>query len=155
MQKNVFNLKSLIFSFFLLATLNSAFAAEEIKTRVDTFPKKEMKSQNKTIAEMVAKEIKSTLPQTIDKYTTFSDIYSKDATIIYTFEINTGSKSDETIKQEDRTRMHRVVEKGVCQSSDKFLEAGIEISYIYLSASSKAKLFQFDITQADCIKLLK
>ena len=155
MQHKSFNLKTIIFSFFLIATFNFTLTAEELKTRVDTFPKKEMKSQNKTIATMVAKEIKSTLPQTIDKYTRLTDIYTKDTTIIYIFEINTGSKSDEAVKKEDKSRMHKYIETGVCQSSSKFLEAGIDISYIYISAVSKKHLFQFNISQEKCLKLVK
>jgi hypothetical protein len=154
MHKKTFNFKTLIFSFFLLLTLSPLSNADGLRTRVDTFPKKEMKSQNKTIARMVAKEIKSTLPQTVDKYTRLTDIYNKDTTIFYIFEINTGSKSDEAVKKEDKSRMHKAIETGVCQSSRKFLEAGINISYIYINAISKKHLFKFDISQKNCVKLI-
>jgi len=50
--------------------------------------------------------------------------------------------------------MKKAVTTGVCQSSRKFLAAGINTSYSYISAKSKAELFRFDITQADCIGLL-
>ncbi|MDO8454800.1 MAG: hypothetical protein Q7S59_09540, partial [Sulfurimonas sp.] len=73
-------------------------------------------------------------------------------TLLYTFEINTGAKSDETLRNEDKSRMQKAVVTGICQSSSKFLEAGINTSYIYISAKSKAPLFQFDVTQKDCIK---
>ena len=124
--------------------------ASDTPTRTGTFPDKEMKAQNKKIAKLVAKEISSTLPQTIDKYTTLASVKSEDVTLVYTFEINTGSKSDEAIKKEDRTRMKQAVTVGICQSSRKFLEAGINTSYVYVSAKTKAHLFQFDITQKDC-----
>ena len=154
MHKKISNFNNLLFSFFLLLILNPLSNADGLKTRVDTFPKKEMKSQNKTIAKMVAKEIKSTLPQTIDKYTSLTDIYNKNTTIVYIFEINTGSKSDETVRKEDKSRMYKAIETGVCQSSRKFLEAGINISYIYISAISKKHLFQFNISQKNCTKLI-
>lgn len=134
---------SLALCFSLLAT--------DTPTRTGTFPDKEMKTQNKEIATLVAKEISSTLPQIIDKYTTLASVKSVDTTLIYTFEINTGVKSDEAIQKEDRSRMKKAVTNGVCQSSKKFLEAGINTSYVYVSAKTKTHLFQFDIAQKDCI----
>lgn len=124
--------------------------ASDTPTRTGIFPEKEMKTQNKKIAKLVASEITSTLPQIIDKYTTLSSVKSEETTLIYTFEINTGVKSDETVKKEDRTRMRKAVTTGVCQSSRKFLEAGINTSYVYVSAKTKVRLFQFDIAQKDC-----
>jgi hypothetical protein len=136
----------------ILISLSLCFSllASNTPTRTGIFPQKEMKSQNKEIAKLVAKEISSTLPQVIDKYTTLASVKSVDATLIYTFEINTGVKSDEAIKKEDRTRMKQAVTQGVCHSSKKFLDAGINTSYIYISAKTKAHLFQFDISQKDC-----
>ncbi|WP_373035971.1 hypothetical protein [Sulfurimonas sp.] len=124
--------------------------ASDTPTRTGTFPDKEMKAQNKKIAKLVAKEISSTLPQVIDKYTTLASVKNADTTLVYTFEINTGVKSDEAVQKEDRTRMKQAVTEGVCQSSRKFLEAGINTSYVYVSAKTKTRLFQFDIAQKDC-----
>ena len=135
--------------FFMLA-LSTLLLSSEIQTRTGVLPEKEMKSQNVTIAEMVVQETSKSLPQVIDKYTTFTSIKNNDATLIYTFEINTGSKSDEAVKKEDRTRMKEAVTMGVCQTSNKFLKAGISTSYVYISAKSKAKLFEFNISQKDC-----
>ncbi|WP_415398194.1 hypothetical protein [Sulfurimonas sp. CS5] len=140
--------------FLILISLSIALVASDIPTRTGTFPQKEMKAQNKEIARLVAKEISSTLPQTIDKLTTLASVKNKDTTLIYTFEINTGAKSDEAIKKEDRTRMKQAVTAGICQSSKKFLEAGIDTSYVYVNAKTKVRLFQFDITQKDCISNL-
>jgi hypothetical protein len=77
-------------------------------------------------------------------------VEGKDTTIFYTFEINTGSKSDDTVRKEDRTRMKKAVTTGICQASKRFLDAQISISYIYISAVSKAELFQFNVSQKDC-----
>jgi len=135
---------------FILTT--QMIFAKDLQMRTEEFPKKEMKSQNRDIVKLVSKEISSTLPQKVDKYTTLVSVEGINTTLLYTFEINTGSKSDETVRNEDRSRMKRAVTTGICQSSKKFLEAGISTSYIYVSAISKAHLFQFDVQQKDCIK---
>jgi len=145
-------MKNILFTIFILASFSQLSFAQDLQMRTDTFPDKEMKSQKREIVKLVSEEISSTLPQVVDKYTTLVSISSVNTTLLYTFEINTGAKSDETIKNEDRTRMKKAVTNGVCQSSDKFLIAGINTSYIYVNAISKAHLFQFDITQKDCVK---
>ena len=134
----------------LISTSQLAFT-QDTKMRTQEFPKDEMKSQNKNIVQLVSKEISETLPQKIDKYTTLVSVKGVETTLVYNFEINTGAKSDETVKSEDRSRMKKAVTTGICQSSSKFLEAGINTSYVYISAKSKANLFQFDIQQKDCI----
>ena len=112
----------------------------------------DLKVQNRKIAALAAQELSKTLPQTIDKYTKLVNVKNDDLTLIYVFEINTGSKSDEMVQKEDHARMQSAVTYGVCRSSQRFLEAQINIAYLYLSAKSKVKLFRFDITQADCLK---
>jgi len=139
---------ALVMSIFL-----QTLCADSTHLQTQEFPKKEFQKQKKEIARMVAQEISKTLPQKIDKYTTLSAITSKDATLIYTFDINSGAKSDEAIIKEDHSRMQRAVTKGVCQSSRKFLEAGINTRYIYRSAKSKKELFVFNITQDTCLHL--
>ena len=113
---------------------------------------KEMKAQNKKIVQLASQEISKTLPQTIDKYTKLTKVTGKDTTLLYIFEINTGSKSDESVKNEDKSRMKKAVTAGICKSSKRFLDAQIDISYIYISAISKAELFKFDVTQKSCLK---
>jgi len=135
----------------LIFSLSLTLFSSEIQTRTGTFPAKEMKSQNREIVRMVVEEISSTLPQIIDKYTVLTAIKAQDTKMIYYFEINTGSKSDESVRNEDRSRMENAVTKGICQSAERFINAQIDISYIYLSAKSKAELFKFDISQKDCI----
>jgi len=120
------------------------------KIQNQEFPKEELQKQKSTIASMVVQEIAKTLPQKVDKYTTLVSIKNEKATLVYTFEINSGAKSDEAIIKEDHSRMQKAVTKGVCQSSSKFLEAGINTRYIYRSAKSKQTLFVFDITQDKC-----
>ncbi len=110
-----------------------------------------MKSQNKEIVRMVVEEISSTLPQVVDKYTTFTNITNEGLTLVYTYEINTGVKSDKAVIKDSKERMQRIVKKGVCQTSNRFLDSQINISYAYINAITKAPLYRFDITQKDCI----
>jgi len=113
----------------------------------------EMKKQNRHIVELASKEISKTLPQTIDKYTKLIKVDKKDTTLIYIYEINIGSKSDESVKKEDHSRMKKAVTIGVCRSSKNFLDANINITYIYKNAISKAELFKFEMTKKSCLKI--
>ncbi|MCK5294574.1 MAG: hypothetical protein KAJ49_07980 [Arcobacteraceae bacterium] len=113
----------------------------------------QLKKQNKEITILAAEQLSKDLPKEIDKYTTCTNIKASGATLIYIFEINTGAKSDKAVIKEDKQRMENGVTYGVCHSSKRFMDAQIMITYIYKSASSKAKLFQFDITQDKCFKL--
>jgi hypothetical protein len=115
------------------------------------FPTEQLKKQNKELLKLAATEINKTLPQTIDKYTTLTKVEGKDTTILYTYEINTGSKSDETVQKEDKSRMKEAVTYGICKGSKRFLDAQINISYLYISAKSKVELFRFDVSQSDCM----
>ena len=143
------NYKILLVLFSLTQLLLSA----DIQSRTAEFPTKEMKSQNKEIIKLVVEEISKSLPQDVDKYTKFVNIGSEDLTLIYTFEINTGAKSDESVKKEDHSRMKEAVTIGICNSSKRFLDAQIDISYIYTSAKTKSQLFKFDVTQSTCLKI--
>ena len=112
----------------------------------------DLKTQNREIVALVVKELSRDLPKKVDQYTEFVGIKNDGLTLIYIFEINTGAKSDAAIIKEDHSRMQEAVTQGVCRSSQRFLDAQINISYLYQSAKSKEKLFQFDITKADCTK---
>ena len=135
----------------LLFVLFVSLFSSEIKSRTGEFPAKEMKKQNLEITKLTAESLSKDLPTVIDKYTTLTKVVNEETTLVWTFEINTGAKSDEAVRAEDHSRMKKAVTEGICQSSSKFLEAGINTSYIYISAKTKAKLFRFDISQKDCI----
>ena len=141
--------KSLLTLGIILALSQWSFA-EEQQIQTKDLPQKEMQKQNREIVRLSSEEISKTLPQTVDKYTTLTTVQGKDTTLVYTFEINTGAKSDETVKKEDRTRTQKAVTTGICQSAKRFIDAQINISYIYISANTKVELFRFDVTQADC-----
>lgn len=118
-------------------------------------PTNEMIKQNKEIVKLASEEITKTLPQKVDKYTKLLRVEGQDTTLVYVFEINTGAKSDETVINEDRTRMQKAVTSGICRSSKRFLDAEINITYLYKSAASKEKLFQFNVSKNDCAQSIK
>ena len=141
-------MKKSFFALGITLMLSQYSLAEGIKQQ--DLPVEEMQKQKREIVKLSSEEISKTLPQTVDKYTVLTKVEGKDSTMVYTFEINTGAKSDEAVKKEDRTRMQKAVTTGICQSSKRFIDAQINISYIYIGAKSKAELFRFDVSQKDC-----
>jgi len=131
-----------------LTLFGTLMMAENMQTR--DLPMDAMVKQNKKIVKLASEEISKTLPQKVDQYTRLLKVEGKDTTMIYIFEINTGAKSDEAIKKEDRTRMQKAVTQGICRSSKRFLDAEINITYLYQSAASKKELFRFEVSKADC-----
>ncbi len=145
--------KNLFFTFVLLATLVQSIFANSLPVKNQDVSPQQLEKQNTEIIKLAAIEESKNLPQVIDKYTTIISIEAIDATLIYTFEINTGAKSDQAVIKEDHSRMKKAITQGVCRSSKRFMDAQITKIYIYKSAISKKKLFQFNINQADCFKL--
>jgi len=129
--------------FLLLSLLFYTYSSADIS--------KKMKSQNKEIIKLAVEAISKKLPQKVDNFTQLVTISSKGLNLIYTFEIFTGAKSDEFVAKDGKKRMEKNVKNGICQSSKRFLQADINISYIYLSKISKKILFRFDVTKSDCI----
>jgi len=148
----------ILFTLLSAQTLFAATNASETQVKESTPQMRiddnvqDLKTQNRKIVTLVVKELSRDLPKRVDQFTEFVSIRSDGLTLIYIFEINTGAKSDEAIIKEDHSRMREAVTQGVCRSSQRFLDAQINISYLYQSAKSKKKLFQFDITQTDCTK---
>jgi hypothetical protein len=132
-----------ILSLIMIALLfiTQGFSADNMAQKIQ--------KQNSQVVALAAKELSKTLPQKIDNYTKLIAIKGIAQTLHYTFEINS-TKSDEMIRKEDRTRMQKAVTQGICNSSKKFLESGIDISYIYTSAKSHKELFRFDVNQKVC-----
>ena len=108
------------------------------------------KFQNSEVLKLAVKELSKDLPRKIDAYTTLVDVRKNDLTLVYVYEINTGAKSDDAVRKEDHERMRRALTEGTCRTSKRFLESGISLSYLYNSAKSKEKLFQFDISRKEC-----
>ena len=129
-----------------------SYATDIIKEGQE-YPIEKLREQNTKIIKMVVEEISKALPQKVDKYTRLTKIRDENLSLVYSFEINTGSKSDEAVKKEDTKRMKKNITKGVCQSSKRFLDAGVTLIYEYMSASTKKELFTFTMTQKICSEL--
>jgi len=134
----------------IVLMLTQVSLAQEQQVEKRDLSNKEMQKQNKEIVKLASEEISKTLPQTVDKYTVLKIVEGKDTTLVYTFEINTGAKSDATVQKEDHSRMKQAVTTGICHSAKRFIDAQIDITYIYIAAKSKTELFRFEVTQADC-----
>jgi len=141
-----------LLSILLILTLGYS---EGIIKGEQEYPADKFKEQNSQIIKMVVSEISKSLPQKVDRYTTMTTIRDENLTLIYTFEINTGSKSDEAVIKEDKPRMQKAVTKGVCQTSQKFLDADISLAYEYKSATTQKELFTFLITKERCKEIQK
>ena len=137
----------LLLSFITCVT---SISAEGLQSQ--EMPVNEMQKQNRQIVKLASEEITKTLPQKVDTYTTLQRVEGEGNRLTYVFEINTGAKSDEAVIKEDRSRMKKAVTSGICHSSKRFLDAQIDITYLYTSAVSKVKLFQFDVSQKDCFQ---
>ncbi len=111
----------------------------------------QLKIQNKQIIKLVVEEVSKKLPQIIDKYTTFTSIKADNLTLVSTYEINTGAKSDEAVRRDDKKRMEKFIVEGICQSSKRFLQGDINVTYVYISKNTKSELFRFPVTPKDCI----
>ena len=148
-------MKQRFFLYVLVVLVTSSLCAKEMKVQVREFPQKELKKQNIQIATMAAQAMSKNLPQKIDQYTTLRSVKNDNSTLIYTFVISSNTKSDKDIIGEDHSRMQKAITEGVCQSSQRFLKAGINTSYIYVSKKTDTPLFRFDITQAKCTNLTK
>lgn len=148
------------FVFILLSgalTVGSVDAASEKPFRAqvmlgDMLPNK-MKQQNREVVRQAAVSLSKGLPKKVDDYTTLRSIEAKDTTLLYTFELNVGPKSDDAIRKEGEERMRRNVTAGICRSSRRFLDAGIILSYRYINAATGKELFRFDIDKKSCEQL--
>lgn len=149
-MKNILLSTLTIFAIGSFAIANSQALPQSNDPAVKSKADQQLKLQNKEIVKLVVAELGSKLPQTVDKYTQFTDIKAEGLKLLYTYEINTGSKSDEAVRRDDKKRMESFIVKGICQSSRRFLESNINLAYIYNSANTKAELFRFDVTQSDC-----
>lgn len=138
-------LSTLLSTILLTQTL---FAIEEKEYPID-----KLREQNQKIIKMVVTEVSKGLPQKVDNYTTMTKVRDENLTLIYTFEINTEAKSDESVRKEDKPRMEKSISKGICQSSKRFLEVGVSLTYEYLNTATKKELFSFTMTQEKCKKL--
>jgi len=145
-------MKKLGLLFTSMAFLAQLVLAQSLPVKNQDVSPDQLRKQNKEIAQLAAKQLSKNLPQVVNKYTTVVSIKASGASLIYTYEIKTGAKSDEAIRKEDRTAWEKVFIENVCKRSKRFIEAQINLSYVYTSGISKEKLFQFDVTPEKCYK---
>lgn len=135
---------------FIISLFFTSVFAQNTPVKNQELSSSDMKSKNAEIAKLAAAEITKSLPQDVDKFTKLLSCEAKDSMLVYTFELNVESKSDEELKKDGLSKMKKSVTEGTCRSSKRFLEADINIRYIYNSAKSKAKLFSFDVDKSNC-----
>ncbi len=126
----------------LTLLLTNAVSADNLAEKI--------KIQNQNVVKMAAKGLSEKLPQKVDDYTTLVKMKAQGETLIYTYELNVTGKSDKELEEEGKQRMQKPVKNGICNSSKRFLDSGINISYIYISAVTKNELFRFDVEKKDC-----
>lgn len=137
----------------LAIMLSSLSYATEVIKGEQEFPVDKIREQNKKIIKMAVEGISKGLPQRVNKYTQLVKVRDENLTLIYTFEINAAPKSDEAVRKEGKAKMEKNVSRGICQSSKRFLDSGIAISYEYMSALTKQELFTFTLTKKKCREL--
>lgn len=112
-----------------------------------------MKEQNINVVQKAVEGLSKNLPIEIDKSTRLVQVEGKGTRLIYTFEIKTAPKSEKELIKEGRTKVAPRVKKGLCHSADRFLQAGIDITYIYLNGATGNKILELNITKEDCPNL--
>jgi hypothetical protein len=145
-------MKNIVLLVTIIVSLIQICVAKDLPIKNQDVSPAQLQKQNKKIAQLAAKQLSKNLPQVINKSTTIVSIKAVDTTLIYTYEIKSGAKSDDAIRAEDRTAWEKVFVKNVCERSKRFMDAQISLSYVYTSAISKEKLFQFDVDQQKCFK---
>ena len=143
-------MKNLYFTCALVGVFLQNIFAQDMQVKYQNISQEKMQEQNVEIAALAAKEISKNLPQKIDKYTTLQTIENNHTTLVYTFFMDDKTKSDRAIREQDHSRMQKAVTQGLCKTSKRFLQAGIDISYLYMSAKSKKLPFRFDVRKDKC-----
>jgi hypothetical protein len=135
---------------FLLLGLSTSIFAKDIDIKQREVDLNLFK--NREVLQLAVEQLSRTIPQKIDKYTTLVEIKAEDTTLVYIYEIYTGAKSDEAIKRENHNAMEEAVTLGSCKTSQRFLKSGISIRYVYQSATTKERLFKFDVNYEKCLR---
>ena len=107
-------------------------------------------TQNRQILQMMQSELSKGLPKKIDTYTTLIGVEVENQTLVYIYAINTGAKSDESVRRDDMPRMQRAIIQGECRRSKIHFENGMDIEYRYRNALSHAELFRIHISYDNC-----
>jgi len=109
-----------------------------------------MRIQNLNVVKKAVEGIRETLPQKVDAYTQMVGVDSNDMELIYTFEVDAGPKSDETLKKDGQTRMTPVIRKGICTDAKRFLQSDITITYLYLNKATQNEILKVTMDKKAC-----
>ncbi|QOY52872.1 hypothetical protein [Candidatus Sulfurimonas baltica] len=109
--------------------------------------------QNKFIIDVDEPANSQTLPKQIDRYTKLVNIKTGNSKLVYIYEIDTNSQTDEAVKLEDRATMKEAIIRGTCISSKQLLEANISLQYLYKSSRTKKELFNFQVNHESCFTI--
>ena len=113
-----------------------------------------MREQNLIVVKKAAEGIRQTLPQKVDAFTKLVAIDSNGTRLTYTFEVNTGAKSDETMRKEG-TKMAPRILNGICKSAERFMEADISLTYRYVSSATHNEVLRVDADKSICPQKMK
>jgi hypothetical protein len=133
----------------LLAVLILSFLSITVLAD-DNYEKKV--AQNREILNLMKTELSKNLPRKIDPYTTLVAVDINALTLISTYEINTGGKSDESVRKNDMPRMVKAITHGECKRSKVHFENGMALEYRYKNAATKKDIFNIFISLKDCEK---
>ena len=109
-----------------------------------------MRAQNLNVVKKAVEGIRETLPQKVDAYTKMVGVDSKNTELIYTFEVDAGPKSDETLKKDGQRRMTSVIKRGICSDAKRFLQSDITITYRYLNKTTQNEILKVTMNKEAC-----
>ena len=110
-----------------------------------------LRKQNLIVVKKAAEGIGETLPQRVDKFTKLTAIDANGTRLIYTFSVDAGPKSDETMRQEGARMAPRIL-KGICQSAERFMQADITLTYRYINSGTHSEILRVDADKSKCPK---
>lgn len=112
-----------------------------------------MRKQNIEIVKKAVEGLNQNLPVDVDSITKLIKVEGKDNRLIYIFKISTPPTTKEELIKKGKTEVAPRVKKRLCTSASRFLQADIDITYIYINSATNDKILQVDVTKKDCPNL--
>jgi len=109
-----------------------------------------MRMQNLNIVKKAVEGINKTLPQRVDRLTQLTHLDSNGTRLIYTFEVDTKDRDINKLREDAKKNIAPRIKRGICKDSTRFLQAGIDIRYRYISQKSKRELLVVDVDEKSC-----
>ena len=108
-----------------------------------------LREQNLIVVKKAAEGIGETLPQRVDKFTKLTAIDANGTRLIYTFGVDAGPKSDETMRKEGAKMAPRILQ-GICTSAKRFIQADISLTYRYINRATHSEILRVDADKSKC-----